>query len=84
VAEHSIVVGIVALVVAYVAHGVLVVQPAKIYNHILHKTLHYLDFENHTLDNILPYGIYIYLNIFKYGNINIPLNDEKSLYHHLF
>jgi hypothetical protein len=35
VSEHNIVVDIVALVV----------QPAKVYNHILHKTLHYLDSE---------------------------------------
>jgi hypothetical protein len=61
VAEHNIVVDIVALVVASVVPVVLVVQPAKIYNHILHKTLHYLDLENHTLDNILPYYTYIYL-----------------------
>jgi len=35
VSEHNIVVDIVALVV----------QPEKVYNHILHKTLHYLDSE---------------------------------------
>jgi hypothetical protein len=77
VAEHNIAGNVVVLAVVYMALVVLVAQPAKIYNHILHKTLHYLDFENHTLDNISPY-------IFKYGNMNMLPNGKKSLYYYLF
>jgi hypothetical protein len=52
VVEHNIVGDIVALVVASVVPVVLVVQLVETYIHILRKTLHYLDLDNHTLDNI--------------------------------
>jgi hypothetical protein len=51
VSEHNIVVDIIALVV----------QPAKVYNHILHKTLHYLDSEGHIRQYFM---IFIFILIF--------------------